>query len=76
MRRVGLWVVAVCVGCVAVWLVQTLVSLRHGVVTGAGAGLYSLGLTVVFGFTTAWVVTWLESISRPARRSRFRSRAH
>jgi hypothetical protein len=76
MRRAGLWVVAVCVGFVAVWAIQTAVGLRWGTVTGGAAGLYTLGLVVIFGFTTAWVVTWLEAISRPASRSRFESRAH
>jgi hypothetical protein len=76
MRRAGLWLVAVCVGCVAVWLVQALVHLRDGAVSGAAAGLYSLGTVLVFGFTTAWVVTWLESISRPSRGSRLGRRAH
>lgn len=76
MRRAALWVVAICVGCVAATLVQTLVHLRSGAVTGGAAALYSLGLLVIFGFTTAWVVTGLEAISRPTSRSRFRSRAH
>jgi len=76
MRRAGLWLVAVCVGWVAVWTLRTLVQLRWGTVTGGAAGLYSLALVVVFGFTTAWVVTWLESISRPARGSRLGRRAH
>jgi hypothetical protein len=76
MRRAGLWLVAVCVGCVAVWALQAAVHLRWGTVTGGAAAVYTLGLMAVFGFTTAWVVTWLEAISRPASRSRFRSRAH
>ncbi len=67
---------AVCVGFVAVWTIQTAVSLRWGTVTGGGAGIYSLGLVVVFGFSTAWVVTWLEAISRPSRGSRLGRRAH
>jgi hypothetical protein len=76
MRRAGLWIVAVCVGFVAVWSTQTVADLWWGTVTGGPAALYSLGLTAIFGFTTAWVVTWLESISRPARGSRLGRRTH
>lgn len=76
MRRAGLWLVALCVGCVAVGMVRAAVHLWWGTVTGVAAGLSSVGTVLVFGFTTAWVVTWLEAISRPATRSRFRSRAH
>ena len=76
MRRAGLWIVAVCVGFVVVLVTRTAVSALVGAPQGGAAVAYVFGLPVVFGFTTAWVVTWLEAISRPARRSHVRGRAH
>jgi hypothetical protein len=76
MRRAGLWLVAVCVGFTASMTVSRLVLLSFDRITGPFAVVYVFSLPLVFGFTTAWVVTWLEAISRPAARSRFRSRAH
>jgi hypothetical protein len=76
MRRAGLWLVAVCVGFVALMTVSRVADLWFDRITGPFAVLYVFSLPLVFGFTTAWVVTWLEAISRPSSRSRLRSRAH
>ena len=76
MRRAGLWLVALCVGFTVSLVASRLADLWFERITGPGAIVYVLSLPLIFGFTTAWVVTWLEAISRPASRSRFRSRAH
>jgi hypothetical protein len=76
MRRAGLWVVALCVGCVALLTVSRVADLWFDRITGPFAVVYVFSLPLVFGFTTAGVVTWLESISRPSSRSRLRSRTH
>jgi hypothetical protein len=76
MRKAGLWFVAACVGFTVLLAVSRAVDLLFGSITGPLAVAYLFTLPLVFSFTTAWVVTWLESISRPSGRSRFGSRAH
>ena len=74
MRRVGLWIVAVCVGYVATLVYKALVFQLFGLVTGVLVLAYGFSLVLVFAWTTAFVVSWLEVVKAPRARSRVTSR--
>jgi hypothetical protein len=66
-RRVGLWLVALCVGFTTTMAFSGMVQASFDRITGSLAIIYVFSLPLVFGFTTAWIVTWLEAITRARR---------
>ncbi len=66
MRKIGLWVVALCVGYTTVAIYGAVVDHFIGVVTGALAVAYTIGSLLVFAAATSFVVTWLIPASREA----------
>jgi hypothetical protein len=69
MRKVGQWVVALCVGGAAVAACAALAHRLFGVLTGAAAVAFAVGLVLLFAGTTSFVISRLEVDQPGARQS-------
>jgi hypothetical protein len=60
MRRVGIWIVALCVGNTMLAAYRAFVHHFVGAVSGAPAVAYVIGSVLVFAAATSLAVSWLE----------------